>query len=174
MLWSRRSAVRPAGSTQLLRQKEANTVIDTNPKIGAVTRFFAAYATYNLDGLREVLTDDIAWTIPGHHPLAGTKNGIAEVVAFFTQLGKAGFQAEPLFLGANDEYVVDIHRGWTTQGAGNVDTLWALIWHFNADGKVDRVHNLSGDQHQMDAFVWANYALAPLPERLASVESAAP
>ncbi|MEU4704715.1 hypothetical protein, partial [Nonomuraea dietziae] len=61
----------------------------------------------------------------------------------------------------------DVHRGWTTQGIGKVDTLWALVWHFNADGKVDRVVNLSGDQHQMDAFVWANYDLAPIPDRLA-------
>jgi hypothetical protein len=36
----------------------------------------------------------------------------------------------------------------------------------DAAGKVDRVVNLSGDQHQMDAFVWANFPLMPLPERL--------
>jgi hypothetical protein len=40
------------------------------------------------------------------------------------------------------------------------------VWHFDADGKVDRVVNLSGDQHQMDTFVWNNYALAPIPARL--------
>jgi ketosteroid isomerase-like protein len=140
---------------------------DSNPKIEAISTFFAAYAADDLDGMRQILTDDIEWTIPGHHPLSGTKHGVEEVVAFFTQLAKAGFQAEPLFLEANDEYVVDIHRGWSTDGVGKVDTMWALVWHFNADGKVDRVHNLSGDQHQMDAFVWANYTLAPIPDRLA-------
>ncbi|MEU4516286.1 nuclear transport factor 2 family protein [Nonomuraea wenchangensis] len=138
----------------------------TDPKIEAVGRFFAAYASYDLDAMREVLTDDIEWTIPGHHPLSGTKQGIEEVAAFFTQLGRSGFQAEPLFLESNQEYVVDIHRGWTTKGEGEVDTLWALVWHFNAEGKIDRVFNLSGDQHQMDAFVWKNYTLAPIPARL--------
>jgi hypothetical protein len=34
------------------------------------------------------------------------------------------------------------------------------------DGKVDRVVNLAGDQHQMDAFILANVPLKPLPERL--------
>jgi ketosteroid isomerase-like protein len=140
---------------------------DANPKIEAIDKFFTAYAEHDLDGLRDVLTDDVAWTIPGHHPLAGTKHGVEEVVAFFAELGKAGFRAEPLFLEADNEYVVDIHRGWTTNGIGKVDTLWALVWHFNPDGKVDRVHNLSGDQHQMDMFVWANCPLAPLPRRLA-------
>ncbi|MEV4005539.1 nuclear transport factor 2 family protein [Actinomadura sp. NPDC049753] len=138
-----------------------------NPKIEAIGKFFAAYAAYDLDAMREVLTDDIEWTIPGHHPLAGAKHGVEEVAAFFTQLRKGGFQAEPLFLEANQEYVVDIHHGWTTEGIGKVDTMWALVWHFNADGKVDRVFNLSGDQHQMDTFVWSNYSLASLPDRLA-------
>ncbi|KAB2348000.1 nuclear transport factor 2 family protein [Actinomadura rudentiformis] len=140
---------------------------DKDAKIQAIETFFAAYAANDLAGMRTVLAENIEWTIPGHHPLAGTKRGVEEVAAFFSQLGKAGFQAEPLFLEANDEYVVDIHRGWTTEGTGKVDTLWALVWHFNTDGKVDRVFNLSGDQHQMDAFVWANYDLAPLPDRLA-------
>jgi uncharacterized protein len=99
-----------------------------DPKIEAIDVFFAAYASYDLDQMRKVLADDIEWTIPGHHPLSGTKSGVEEVAAFFTQLGKAGFQADPLFLEANDEYVVDVHRGWTTEGVGQVDTLWALVW----------------------------------------------
>ncbi|MFI7700206.1 nuclear transport factor 2 family protein [Nonomuraea sp. NPDC049480] len=135
-------------------------------KIEAIERFFTAYAAHDLDGMRAVLSDEIEWVIPGHHPLSGVKRGVEEVAAFLAQLGKAGFQAEPIFLEADQEHVVDIHRGWTTQGSGKVDTLWALVWHFNAAGKVDRVVNLSGDQHQMDAFVWANYALAPIPDRL--------
>jgi hypothetical protein len=36
----------------------------------------------------------------------------------------------------------------------------------DAAGKVDRVVNLSGDQQQMDAFIWANFPLKPLPEQL--------
>jgi ketosteroid isomerase-like protein len=140
---------------------------DKTSKIDAITRFFAAYASYDLDGMRAVLTDDVEWSIPGHHALSGTKHGVEEGAAFFTQLGKAGFQAEPLFLEANEEYVVDIHRGWTTEGTGKVDTNWALVWHFNREGKVDRVINLSGDQHQMDTYIWNNYTLAPIPDRLA-------
>ncbi|MEU4704625.1 nuclear transport factor 2 family protein [Nonomuraea dietziae] len=137
-----------------------------NPKIEAINRFFAAYAAQDMNGIRSVLTENVEWSIPGHHPLSGTKRGVEEVVAFFTELGKSGFKAEPMFLEANDEYVVDVHRGWTTKGRGKVDTTWALVWHFNSSGKVDRVVNLTADQHQMDAFMWANYRLAPLPERL--------
>ncbi|GAA4931090.1 hypothetical protein GCM10023334_038180 [Nonomuraea thailandensis] len=86
---------------------------------------------------------------------------------FVIHPGKAGFQADPIFLGADEEHVVDVHRGWTTQGDGEVDTLWALVWHFDAGGRADRVVNLSADQHRMDAFMWADYRLAPTPEGLA-------
>ena len=96
----------------------------TEPKIEAISRFFAAYATYDMDGMRAVLHDDVAWTIPGHHPLAGTKHGVAEVAASFTALGSSGLHAKPIFLEANDDYVVDIHCGYTTQGEGQVDTYW--------------------------------------------------
>ncbi|GAA2818527.1 nuclear transport factor 2 family protein [Kitasatospora sp. CM 4170] len=137
-----------------------------DPKAEVIERFFAAYAAGDVEAMSAVLAEDIAWTIPGRHPLSGTKHGIAEVRSFFDQLGKAGFQAEPVFFGTNDEYVVDVHRGYSTQGVGKVDTLWALVWHFNAEGKIDRVINLSGDQHQMDNFIWDNFTLAPLPDRL--------
>ncbi|WP_067824790.1 nuclear transport factor 2 family protein [Nocardia inohanensis] len=139
---------------------------EQDTKITAITAFFDAYARYDLDGMRAVLTEDIEWTIPGHHALSGTKRGIDEVLAFFDALAKAGMKAETFFLEANDEYVVDIHRGYSTAGAGQVDTIWALVWHFDAAGKVDRVVNLSGDQHQMDSYVWQNFTLAPLPDRL--------
>jgi len=64
--------------------------------------------------------------------------------------------------------VVDVHRGYSTLGIGRVDTTWALVWHFNPEGKVDRVVNLTADQHQMDRFVWDNFELRPLPHRLAA------
>ncbi|MEM9133588.1 MAG: nuclear transport factor 2 family protein [Actinomycetota bacterium] len=136
-------------------------------KLSAIESFFEAYGNNDRAGIAAVLAEDITWTIPGHHPLAGTKQGIDEVLAFFDRLGAAGFMAETFFLEASEDYVVDIHRGYSTQGVGAVDTTWALVWHFNADLRVDRVINLSGDQHQMDSFIWQNFPLAPIPSRLA-------
>jgi uncharacterized protein len=80
-----------------------------------------------------------------------TKRGIDEVLAFFAALDSVGFKAETFFPEADDDYVVDIHRGYYTGGDGKVDTTWALVWHLDAAGKVDRVVNLSGDQHQRPA-----------------------
>jgi len=139
-----------------------------DPKIAVIERFFTAYAAHDVAGIASTLARDVLWTIPGRHPLSGTKRGIEEVLAFFDQLGKAGFKADPLFLGANEAYVVDVHRGWSTALEGKVDTLWALVWHFDADGKVDQVTNLCGDQAQMDQYCWMNFALKPIPDRLAA------
>jgi ketosteroid isomerase-like protein len=33
----------------------------------------------DLDGMRKMLADDIERTIPGHHPLSGTKRGVEQV-----------------------------------------------------------------------------------------------
>lgn len=140
---------------------------DKDPKIAVIERFFAAYAAGDGAGIAGALAPDVRWTIPGRHPLSGTKRGIPEVLAFFDQLGKAGFKAAPIFLGADGRYVVDVHRGWSTALEGKVDAIWALVWHFDDEGRIDEVTNLCGDQAQMDHFCWANYALKPLPDRLA-------
>jgi uncharacterized protein len=133
------------------RQSITDTLIEgvRDPKLATIERFFTAYAANDRDGIASVLAEEID-----------------EVLACFAALDSVGFKAETFFLQAGDDYVVDIHRGYSTGGDGKVDTTWALVWHLDAAGKVDRVVNLSGDQHQMDAFIWANFPLKPLPERL--------
>ncbi|WP_170328492.1 nuclear transport factor 2 family protein [Ruegeria arenilitoris] len=135
--------------------------------IKVVRDFFAAYGANDLDGIAAVMDEDVKWHIPGRHPLSGTKNGRDEVLAFFAQLGGAGFKAEPIYFGADENYVVDIHRGWSNaEGKPNVDTTWALVYRIE-DGKIVEATNLSADQDAANTFFWSQYQLAPLPKRLA-------
>ncbi len=127
--------------------------------------FFTAYAAKNVAGIRNVMADDISWTIPGHHPLAGTKRGIEEVLAFFDQLAKANFKAQPLVVVESGDYVIDHHRGWSEE-AGGLDLTWCLVFRFEA-GKIKEVTNFCADQHQADLFFWNVYQLKPIPARLA-------
>ena len=62
---------------------------------------------------------NLVWNLPGHHPLAGTKNGPDEVLAFFAALRRANIQvtldpaADPA-TGIDtfgDSTVVEVHRG---------------------------------------------------------------
>src|SRR5882757_5563824 len=73
--------------------------------------------------------DDIEWHIPGHHPPAVTKRGKEAVGAFFEQLGEANFRAELIALMADENWVIDMHRGWSDRDClANVDTTWVLAF----------------------------------------------
>ena len=135
--------------------------------IKVVQDFFAAYGANDLDGIAAVMHEDVSWHIPGRHPLSGTKNGRDEVLAFFAELAVAGFKAEPIYFGADETYVVDIHRGWSNvEGKPNVDTIWALLYRIE-NGKIVEATNLSADQDAANSFFWSQYQLAPVPQRLA-------
>ncbi|MES0823909.1 nuclear transport factor 2 family protein [Ruegeria sp. SCP11] len=135
--------------------------------IKVVQDFFTAYGANDLNGIAAVMDENVQWHIPGRHPLSGTKDGRDEVLAFFAQLGAAGFKAEPIYFGADETYVVDIHRGWSNaEGKPNVDTMWALLYRIE-DGKIVEATNLSADQDAANTFFWSQYQLAPVPDRLA-------
>lgn len=135
--------------------------------IKVVQDFFAAYGANDLDGIAGVMDENVQWHIPGRHPLSGTLNGRDEVLAFFAQLGAANFQADPIYFGADETYVVDIHRGWSNaEGKPNVDTTWALVYRI-AGGKIVEATNLSADQDAANTFFWSQYPLRPVPKRLA-------
>lgn len=79
--------------------------------LSKISDFFTAYASKNVAGVREVMAKDIVWRIPGHHPLSGEKHGVDEVLAFFDELGKANFKAEPLVISESGDFVLDHQRG---------------------------------------------------------------
>lgn len=136
--------------------------------IKVVRDFFTAYGADDLEGIAAVMDEDVKWHIPGRHPLSGTKKGRDEVLAFFAQLGAAGFQADPIYFGADETHVVDILRGWSNaEGKPNVDTTWALVYRIE-NGKIVEATNLSADQDAANTFFWSQYQLAPVPGRLAS------
>ena len=133
--------------------------------LSKIQEFFSAYAAKNVAAVRDVMSDEIVWRIPGHHPLAGDKHGIDEVLAFFDQLAKAGFQAQPIVIAEQGDHVVDHHRGWSTEGIG-IDLTWCLIFRFE-NGKIKDVTNFCEDQHKADLFFHELYKLKPIPARLA-------
>ena len=125
--------------------------------IQVVQDFFVAYGANDLDGIAAVMDENVRWHIPGRHPLSGTKQGRAEVMDFFAQLGTAGFKADPIYFGADETHVVDIHRGWSNaESKPNVDTTWALVYRIE-DGRIVEATNLSADQDAANAFFRAQY-----------------
>lgn len=130
--------------------------------------YYAAYGSGDMDAVAEFFADNIVWHIPGQHPLAGTKTGRDEVLAFFEQLGRGNFNAELIALMADENWVIDMHRGWSNlEDRSNVDTVWVLAFRIE-DGKIAEARNFSFDQAAANSFFWETYPLRPLPDRLAN------
>lgn len=124
---------------------------ENSSALKVVQNFFAAYGKGDLEGMQAFIAEDVEWHIPGHHKLAGTKRGIKEFTEFFAKLGAAGFKAEVMILAANDNYVIDAHRGFSTKADVNIDLNWVLLYQIE-DGKIKRVQNFSGDLYASDKF----------------------
>ena len=128
-----------------------------HPNLILIHRFFEAYANNDMDKLRSILDENIKWHIPGKHPLSGTKKGIDEVLAYFRQLEKCAFRAEPIVMGLNDTYVIDCHTNWSNlHGEDNLHNMSCLLWKFDGD-RIVEVNNFPQDQHVVDAFFSRNY-----------------
>jgi uncharacterized protein len=152
------------------------TPTSENPNIALVQRFFVAYADHDLETMREeILAPDVTWRIPGHHPLAGVKRGADEILAYFDALPRANFQAEPIVIAAQGDYVIDLHRGWAAHGGASLDMVWVLVYRIAA-GRIQEVINFAADQHAADLFFWEVWGddLKPLPERLRAPAGAIP
>src|SRR3954451_8472809 len=120
------------GTTELTVQRRT-------ANLELVRRFFACFASGDLTALKTaILAPDVRWHVPGRHPLAGTHHGPDEIVAFFGQLSRSGFRAKVLFLEADDDRVVDVHRGWSNRGDGHdIDLLWSLVFRIEAGRVVE-------------------------------------
>ena len=145
---------------------------------------YECFNRQDLDTIRnEIFASDIVWNFPGRHPLAGTKYGAEEVIAFFAQLGCANVQvtldpaADPatrvdIF---GEDTVVEVHRGkgqtTTRDASGNEATvvLNALnCTHYKIrSGRIAEVQVYISDQYSVDTFFSAVYRLKPIPDRLA-------
>ncbi len=160
------AALAGAGLTASLRPGAA-AAADDPPSVALIKRYYQTYAEQQPEKLKAFFADDIEWHIPGHHPLAGTKRGAEEVLAFFELLAESNFKAELIYIGGDDKHVVDVHRGWSNREAGpNVDTTWVLLYRIE-DDRIREARNFSFDQHAADAFFWKAYKLRALPDRLA-------
>ncbi|MVZ67617.1 nuclear transport factor 2 family protein [Sphingobacterium sp. DK4209] len=122
-------------------------MIESNTKI--VQSLYEAYVSNDEDAVRQILSDDIQWHIPGNHPLSETKKGLNDVLAFLSQLNKASFQASSNVVGYNDQFVIDFHRNWSKlDGEDNLNNMSCLLWKIE-NKKIVEVFNFPEDQHKV-------------------------
>ena len=89
----------------------------------------AFYAGGPADALREVLTDDVTWSVPGASPIAGAYAGIEAVLAYFARrrdVAARTFRLHPrdLLVGAGD-HVAALTDG--TAVLGGHEHRWSTV-----------------------------------------------
>jgi ketosteroid isomerase-like protein len=117
----------------------------------------AFYAGGPAEPLRAVLTDDIAWTVPGRNAIAGEYHGIEAVMAYFARrrdLASGSFRMHPgdLLTGSGNCVAV------LTDGSatfGGVERRWSTVGLYELRGeRVAACWLLPLDQAAFDA-IWA-------------------
>ncbi|HJZ60495.1 MAG TPA: nuclear transport factor 2 family protein [Gemmataceae bacterium] len=139
-----------------------------HPNVAIVTSMYECFNRGELDTIRNKLfAKDLVWNLPGRHPLAGTKCGAEEVIAFFNELVKSNIKVDLVRIDAwGDDTVVEVHRGHGRVGDAVLDALNCTHYRIK-DGKIAEVQVYMSDQYGADNFFSAIYEYAPIPQRLA-------
>lgn len=121
--------------------------------LALVRRFFECYATDDVHTLRaELLALDSVWHVSGRHPLAGRHWGADEIVEYYRRLASADLRVDVLFLKADTERVVEVHRVWTDRDDGNnIDMFWVVVYRIE-NGRIAEVQHIATDQRAADVF----------------------
>ena len=93
-----------------------------NPNLALVQRMYECFNKNDMETIRrEIFAPDLVWNLPGRHPLAGTKHGAEEVLAFFCPTGEGGYpgHAGP---GSRSEHRCGYLRG--KHGGGSPSRAW--------------------------------------------------
>jgi ketosteroid isomerase-like protein len=132
--------------------------------IATVRKGFAAFATGDMDTLREVFDRDIEWHLPGRSTISGDYQGIDAVLAFFGtlfQISGGTFKAELIECGelTSDLVACLIHRSGK-MAAGTVDQRTMLLFQMR-DGRAVEVTEFAHDLYAYDEAVGARAIALP-------------
>lgn len=121
-----------------------------------VDAFFEAYFKMDMDGIKQVMIENVEWSFMGQHKLAGIKNGIDEVVAFFDKMGSIMNESKPtiekLIVASNDNYLIECQHIKTNREDGiNIEHDVSVLWRFE-DGKIISGKHFFADPKTVDTY----------------------
>jgi ketosteroid isomerase-like protein len=117
----------------------------------------AFYAGGAAEPLRDVLTEDVAWVVPGVNAIAGDYRGVDEVMAYFARrrdLAARSFRMHPGDLLTGDGGRVAVLTDGTAT-IGGTERRWSIVGLYELrDGRVAACWLLPLDPVAFDA-IWS-------------------
>jgi uncharacterized protein len=114
------------------------------------------YAGGPIEPLREMLTDDVVWHVPGRNAIAGDHTGIDAVLDYFTRrraLASATFRVHVRAVLASGDLVAQLAGG--TAELGGREVAWETVGVFQVrDGRIAEGRLVPFDQYLFDE-VWS-------------------
>jgi ketosteroid isomerase-like protein len=121
-----------------------------------IKNFFEAYEKHDMKAIKRVMSEDVKWYFLGRHPLAGIKNGVEEVVAFFDTMAgimkKSKPQIDKLITASNENHFIECQHIQTNREDGNnishhVSVLWTI-----EGGKIISGRHFFADPEAVDSY----------------------
>ena len=125
-----------------------------HPSVSLIRRAYQNFESGDLDLLRVVMADDVAWHEPGRGSLAGDYKGQESILGFLAQLKALSggtFEIEVVDILAGTERAVVLQRETATRNGRDLDVIAALEFEIH-QGKITEVTVYHGDTYQFDAF----------------------
>jgi len=126
----------------------------TNQEI--VNKFFDSYMKRDLDGIKHVMAANVVWYFMGRHKLAGTKNGIDEVIKFFDFMGRIMASSRPtiekLIVAEKENYLIECQHIKTNREDGlNIEHDVSVLWRFE-NGRIISGRHFFADPESVDRY----------------------
>jgi ketosteroid isomerase-like protein len=126
----------------------------THPNEQLVRDGFAALADGDMDAMRRVLADDVAWHLPGRSLASGSHHGVDQVIGYLgrlMELSGGTFAVDLHDVVGNDRHVFAAY-GITARRDGKALNDRVLVVFHVRDGKVTEGWWAVGDQYLFDDF----------------------
>ena len=126
----------------------------TNQQI--IDKYFEAYGKHDMEGIAQVMSENVVWYFPGSHPLAGTKKGIKEVVEFYDKVGKIMKESKPqiekLIVAEQGNRLIEcIHSKTNRADNNNLEHYACVLWTIE-NGKIIEGRHFFANQDAVDKY----------------------
>jgi len=121
-----------------------------------VNKFFDSYMKRDLEGVKNVMAADVVWYFMGRHKLAGTKNGMDEVIKFFDTMGGVMAKSRPtiekLVVAESENYLIECQYIRTNRADGiNIEHYVSVLWTIE-DSKIISGRHFFADPESVDRY----------------------